>query len=136
MYDVGPNYLVMELIEGPTLAARIEKGRFQWRRHLESSLAAEALSGSNKDFLILAEEKFKGLKEDTVGGLARLVQPLHETLSAYQRETKELQQKRDHELGSVGERLRAVAETEAALRTETAKLVTALQSHRARGRWG
>jgi DNA recombination protein RmuC len=29
-----------------------------------------------------------------------------------------------------------VAETEAALRTETSKLVTALQSHRVRGRWG
>src|ERR1700682_36806 len=26
LYDVGPNYLVMELIDGPTLAERIEKG--------------------------------------------------------------------------------------------------------------
>jgi DNA recombination protein RmuC len=100
------------------------------------SLAAEALSGSNKDFLILAEEKFKGLKEDTAGKFAQLVQPLQETLAAYKKETKQLQQKQDYELGTVGERLRAVAETEAALRTETAKLVTALQSHRVRGRWG
>lgn len=100
------------------------------------SLAAEALSGSNRDFLTLAEEKFKNLKDDTAGRLAQLVQPLQETLIAYQKETKELQEKHDHELGGIGERLRTVADAEAGLRTETAKLVTALQSHRVRGRWG
>jgi eukaryotic-like serine/threonine-protein kinase len=26
VYDVGPNYMVMELVEGPTLAARIQEG--------------------------------------------------------------------------------------------------------------
>ena len=27
LYDVGPDYLVMELVEGPTLAERIAAGR-------------------------------------------------------------------------------------------------------------
>jgi eukaryotic-like serine/threonine-protein kinase len=35
LYDVGPNYLVMELVEGETLAARIKKGAIP----LEESLA-------------------------------------------------------------------------------------------------
>jgi serine/threonine-protein kinase len=35
LYDVGPNYLVMELIEGPTLADRIEQGAIP----LEEALA-------------------------------------------------------------------------------------------------
>src|SRR5712692_7671654 len=35
LYDVGPNYLVMELVEGPTLAERIASGAIP----LEESLA-------------------------------------------------------------------------------------------------
>src|SRR6202165_6241792 len=35
LYDVGPNYLVMELVEGPTLAERIKEGAIP----LEEALA-------------------------------------------------------------------------------------------------
>src|SRR6266516_557374 len=30
IYDVGPNYLVMEMIEGPTLAERVEQGQINF----------------------------------------------------------------------------------------------------------
>ncbi len=36
LFDVGPNYLVMELIEGPTLAERIPPGPFRSMTRSES----------------------------------------------------------------------------------------------------
>jgi len=107
------------------------------------SLAAEALAGNNSGFLTLAEEKFKALREDATADLETrkkaievLVQPLTETLSAYQKEAKELEDKRLRELGMVGEQLRALATAQTTLQSETAKLVNALRSPQVRGRWG
>lgn len=107
------------------------------------SLAAEALEGSNKGFLTLAEEKFKALKEEAATdlearqkGIELLVQPLSEMVSAYQREAKELEDKRLRELGMVGEQLRSLGAAQVTLQNETAKLVNALKSPQVRGRWG
>src|SRR5215472_1926692 len=49
LYDVGPNYLVMELVEGQTLAARIKQGALP----LEAALAiarqiADALEAAHE----------------------------------------------------------------------------------------
>ncbi|MBI3693420.1 MAG: DNA recombination protein RmuC [Acidobacteria bacterium] len=82
------------------------------------SLAADALAGSNRSFLVLAEEKFKALN-----------QPLTEALSAYQKEAQDLEHKRQRELGSVNALL-------ATLQAETTKLAGALRSSQLRGRWG
>ena len=107
------------------------------------SLAADALASNNKGFITLAEAKFKALSEESKTDLdARkkaihdLVEPLNKTLSEYQKETQELEQKRQKEIGTVGEQLRKVAETHADLSKETGRLVNALKSPQVRGRWG
>jgi DNA recombination protein RmuC len=107
------------------------------------SLAADVLAGSNRSFLQLAEERFKALREESTGDLqsrqqaiAALLTPLAQALDAYQRETRELEQRRHSDLGGVGQQLRQVAESHTRLHAETARLVNALRSPHVRGRWG
>ncbi|MDH4361272.1 MAG: DNA recombination protein RmuC [Nitrospirota bacterium] len=107
------------------------------------SLASEALAGNNKGFLTLAEEKFKALKDEAAvafdqrhTSLESLLHPLTESLRTYQKESKELEDKRLRELSAVGEQLRQLASAQATLQTETSKLVNALRSPQVRGRWG
>ena len=107
------------------------------------SLAAEALAGNNTGFLTLAEQKFSALKEETANAfdqrhtsIESLLQPLTESLRTYQKESKELEDKRLRELSAVGEQLRQLALAQCLLQTETSKLVNALRSPQVRGRWG
>jgi DNA recombination protein RmuC len=107
------------------------------------ALAAEALAGNNQGFLTLAEQRFKALKDEAKTDLdvrktaiEELVKPLAETLTTYQKETKALEEKRQREVGGIGEQLRSVTQAEELLRKETAKLVNALKSPQVRGRWG
>ena len=107
------------------------------------ALASEVLAGNNTNFLTLAEEKFKALKEEASSDLdARkkavevLVGPLSETLSIYQKESKELEEKRIREMTSVGEQLRSLSVSQSTLQAETTRLVHALKSPTVRGRWG
>lgn len=107
------------------------------------ALAAEALATNNRGFIQLADEKFKAFnKENTAELEARkvaiesLVKPVSETLAKYQAETTALEERRQKEMGSVGEQLRAVAQTQSLLHAETNKLVNALKAPQVRGRWG
>src|SRR5438093_543373 len=63
VYDVGPNYLVMELVEGPTLAGRIASGAIP----LEESLAiarqiAEALEAAHEKGIVHRDLKPANVK--------------------------------------------------------------------------
>jgi len=63
LYDVGPNYLVMELVEGPTLAERIEHGAIP----LEESLTiahqiADALEAAHEKGIVHRDLKPGNIK--------------------------------------------------------------------------
>lgn len=113
--------LLLGLVAGAGAAWLLARRRSSEMADTFKSLAAEALAGSEARFLLLAEEKFK---------------PLRETLAAYQKEAQELEDKRAREIGSVGEQLRSVASAQLSLQNETARLVNALRSPQVRGRWG
>jgi DNA recombination protein RmuC len=107
------------------------------------ALAADALKSSNEDFLRLAEQRFKTLAQEATGELeARktavetLVEPLQQVLAAYQKEARELEEKRLREISGVGRQLAEVAQAQTALQRETSNLVHALRAPQVRGRWG
>ena len=53
LYDIGPNYLVMELVEGETLAARLMKGKLSIERTLKyGAQIADALAAAHAKGII------------------------------------------------------------------------------------
>jgi len=53
LYDVGPNYLVMELVEGETLAERLKRGRFSTQETIRyGAQIAEALAVAHAQGII------------------------------------------------------------------------------------
>src|SRR5206468_1745478 len=83
-HDVGPHYLVMELVEGPTLAKRIDSGAIP----LGESLAiarqiAEALEAAHEKGIVHRDLKPANVKITPEGvvkildfGLAKLADPV------------------------------------------------------------
>jgi DNA recombination protein RmuC len=85
------------------------------------SFAGEALTKSQASLLELTEAKLA---------------PIKETLTKFENQSRELEDKRAREVSSIGTELRKVAEGQERLRTETGNLVTALRAPNIRGRWG
>jgi len=108
-----------------------------------TSLASEALTKNNKDFLSLADQSFKVLEkgaqtelEARKAAIAELILPLSESLNKYQKESTHLEEKRQKDYGTVNEQYRTLAEGVSKLQNETFKLSSALKSPTVRGRWG
>src|SRR5690349_20565110 len=63
LYDVGPNYLVMEFIEGPTLAERIAAGVIPVREAIEiARQIAEGLEAAHEKSIIHRDLKPANIK--------------------------------------------------------------------------
>src|ERR1700682_264516 len=63
VYDVGPNYLVMELVEGPTLAERIKEGAMPLEEALEiARQIADALEAAHEKGIVHRDLKPGNIK--------------------------------------------------------------------------
>src|SRR5216684_3892881 len=63
LYDVGPNYLVMELVEGPTLAERIKDGALSLEESLQiGRQIADALEAAHEKGIIHRDLKPANIK--------------------------------------------------------------------------
>src|SRR4051794_25545025 len=100
--------------------ALVEQGQAQWEDRLKAA-TGDALTKSQSSLLELAEAKLA---------------PIKETLNRFEEQAKQLEERRLRAVSAVGEQLRAVAEGQEKLRSETGSLVTALRAPHVRGRWG
>lgn len=107
------------------------------------SLSAAALRDNNQSFLQLAKTTIEQFQTKATGDLAgrqeaiaSLVKPLQDALVRYEQHVSSIEQERQKAYGGLTEYLRAMAEANQKLQTETGNLVKALRSPVVRGRWG
>ena len=119
----------------------------RWRRNeLETSfkaLSADALAHNNRSFLDLARASLAETQEAARGDLelrrqaiAEMMAPVRSSLDQVGSRLREIETARTGAYAALSEQIRGLLETQAQLRSETGKLVTALRSPAARGRWG
>jgi DNA recombination protein RmuC len=107
------------------------------------ALSSRALQANNDQFLQLARESLGRFAEAANGDLekrqtaiAELVRPVQESLGRVDEKISKLEKSGDVTAARLTEQVRGLAAQEEKLRSETAKLSTALRSPAQRGRWG
>ena len=107
------------------------------------ALSSDALSRNNQAFLDLAratlaqtQEAARGDLEMRQRAIADLVMPVRASLDKVDSRILELEKARAGAYAALHEQVRSLLETQAHLRAETGRLVTALRTPAVRGNWG
>ncbi|WP_333684490.1 DNA recombination protein RmuC [Pontibaca methylaminivorans] len=125
--------------------ARLEELRGM-KKELEDrfeTLASGVLRKNTEQFLGLVSERFQKHSQSASEDLEKrhlaissLVKPLDEKLGQFDRRIKEIETARNEAYGAIRQQVKELAEGQAALGTETRRLVQALRTPKTRGRWG
>ncbi|MCW5938587.1 MAG: DNA recombination protein RmuC [Fimbriimonadaceae bacterium] len=107
------------------------------------ALSSEALEGTTKAFLTQAEHLLKQYKDSAQGELAdrakaieQMMAPLKDKLAALEENNQQLERKRAHAYGEIGQQLKALGDQQIEFSTATSKLTKALQDPGTAGAWG
>jgi len=108
------------------------------------ALAADALDGSQKSFLLLAEQVFAKHKQSATETLDQrqkaieaLLAPINASLAEYRKGLSEIEKARELAYGGLSTEIKSLALMQADAGIQTRKLVNALQAApKTRGRWG
>jgi len=125
MQDILP---VVCFIAGFALAWAVLRAR---KRETEAALLNVARSA-----MAQTQDAARGDLELRQQAIAELVNPVRASLDKVDSKIQELEKSRAGAYAALHEQVRGLVETQQQLRTETGKLVTALRTPSARGRWG
>ena len=108
-----------------------------------AALSSQALRRNNESFLELAKESMGALHVEAKGDLEKrqlaiedMIKPVKESLSRFDTKVHSIEKDRTESYGRLTEQVQSLLDSERALKTETANLVTALRAPQVRGRWG
>ncbi len=106
-------------------------------------LASEALGKNSRNFLDLMSERFKTHKvtadndlQERQKAIETLIQPISESLAKFEHRVGEIEKAREGAYHAITEQVKNLVEGQTGLRSETSRLVQALQRPKTRGRWG
>ena len=108
-----------------------------------AALSQRALRENNLQFLQLAQESFGRFQVESQADLELrqqsiqyLVEPIREALAKTQAQIEQIEKERHNSFGRLSEQIHGMMQDQAALRTETGRLMSALRTPGVRGQWG